>query len=118
VTAPATAGRVRLASPATAVLLGGLVLALLAAFVPLGVLAHQRVGSGAGSFLFVPVFGVVGFRLSRETPARLHRPRSHPLSRAAVPRARAASSRAAAAARAAVAAAGSWSIRADCPLPS
>jgi len=37
---------------------------------------------------------------------------------AAVPRARAASSRVAAAARAAAAAAGSWSIRADCPLPS
>jgi hypothetical protein len=33
-------------------------------------------------------------------------------------RARAASSRVAAAARAAAAAAGSWSIRADCPLPS
>ena len=36
----------------------------------------------------------------------------------AVPRARAASSRTAAATRAAAAAAGSWSMRADCPLPS
>ena len=54
----------------------------------------------------------------RETPARLHRPPGHPLNRAAVPRARAASSRVAAAARAAAAAVGSWSIRADCPLPS
>jgi hypothetical protein len=34
------------------------------------------------------------------------------------PGARAASSRVAAAARAAAAAVGSWSIRADCPLPS
>jgi len=48
--------------------------------------------------------------------ARLHP--GQPSSRAAVPGARAASSRVAAAARATAAAAGSWSIRAACPLPS
>ena len=52
----------RLASPATALLLGALVLALVAALVPLGILARQGGGSGGGGTLVLaPVFGVVGF---------------------------------------------------------
>ena len=73
-------------------------------------------------------FAVLGYAItSMETetyrPARLILLGEHASPRRTqpgrtVPRARAASSRVAAAARAAAAAAGSWSIRADCPLPS
>ncbi len=58
----------RLASPATALLLGGLVLALVAALVPLGMLARQGGGSGGGSLVLVPVFGVVGFVVAWRRP--------------------------------------------------
>jgi len=57
--------RFRLASPTTALLLGGLVLALVAALVPLGILARQNTGSGGGSLALGPVFGVVGFVVAR-----------------------------------------------------
>jgi hypothetical protein len=68
VTTEVTARRFRLASPATAMVLGVVALALLVAVVPLGVLAHQRVGSGGGSFLLAPVFGAVGFVVARRKP--------------------------------------------------
>jgi hypothetical protein len=58
----------RLASPATALLLGGLVLALVAALVPLGILARQSIGSGGDTFVLGPVFGVVGFVVAWRRP--------------------------------------------------
>ena len=58
----------RLASPATALLLGALVLALVAALVPLGILARQNVGSGGATFVLGPVFGVVGFVVAWRRP--------------------------------------------------
>jgi hypothetical protein len=58
----------RLVSPATALLLGGLVLALVAALVPLGILARQGGGSGGGSLELVPVFGMVGFVVAWRRP--------------------------------------------------
>jgi hypothetical protein len=65
--APAQA-RWRLASPATAVVLGGVVLVLLAAVVPLGLLAHASFSSGAGDLFLVPLFGVVGFVVAWRKP--------------------------------------------------
>ncbi len=59
---------VRLASPATALLLGGLVLALVAALVPVSILARQGGGSGGGSIELGPVFGVVGFVVAWRRP--------------------------------------------------
>ena len=58
-----TARRIRLASPTTALVLGGLVLALIIADVPLADLAHQSLNASGGS---LPVwvsapFAVVGF---------------------------------------------------------
>ncbi len=58
----------RLASPAGAVLLGGLVLALTVAAVPLGILARQNVGSGGATFVLGPVFAVVGFVVAWRRP--------------------------------------------------
>ena len=60
--------RVRLASPAMAVALGGVVLALLAATVPLGFLDHSPVSSGGGSLVLAPVFGVLGFVVAWRKP--------------------------------------------------
>ena len=58
----------RLASPAGAVLLGGLVLALTVAAVPLGILARQNVGSGGATFVLGPVFAVAGFVVAWRRP--------------------------------------------------
>jgi hypothetical protein len=59
----------RLASPAGALLLGGLVLAMVAALIPLGLLARQGGGSGGGgSLVLAPAFGVVGFVLAWRRP--------------------------------------------------
>jgi hypothetical protein len=68
VTGEAVRGRVRLASPATALVLGGLVLVLLAALVPLGLFAHQGVSTSGGSAFLAPVFGVVGFVVAWRKP--------------------------------------------------
>ena len=59
----------RLASPATAVVLAGVILALLAATVPLSALARMPASSGAGELVLVPVFGVLGFVLAWRKPA-------------------------------------------------
>ena len=58
----------RLASPATALLLGGLVVVLAVSVVPLSILARQRVGSGGGELVLGPVFGVVGFVVAWRRP--------------------------------------------------
>jgi hypothetical protein len=58
----------RLASPATALLLGGLVVVLAVSVVPLGILARQNVGSGGDTFVLGPVFGVVGFVVAWRRP--------------------------------------------------
>ena len=60
--------RVRLASPATALVLGAVVLVLLAVTVPLGVLDHSPVSSGSGSLILAPAFGVVGFAVAWRRP--------------------------------------------------
>jgi hypothetical protein len=60
--------RFRLASPATALVLGGVVLVLLAVTFPLGVLDHSPVSSGGGSLILAPVFGVVGFAVAWRRP--------------------------------------------------
>jgi hypothetical protein len=62
------APRSRLATPRTAVVLGALVLALMAALFPLGRLAHEGVSSGGGSLFLAPVFGVVGFVVAWRKP--------------------------------------------------
>jgi hypothetical protein len=67
-TREAAPGRFRLASPTTALALGGLVLALMAALWPLGLLAHQGFGTAGGGVLLVPVFGVVGFVVALRRP--------------------------------------------------
>ncbi len=61
--ADVTARRLRLASPATAAIAGGLVLALAVLDVPLARLAHQSLNSSGGSspFWFSAALGVVGF---------------------------------------------------------
>jgi hypothetical protein len=70
VTAEAAARRLafRLASPAGALLLGGLVLAMVAALIPLGLLARQGGGSEGGSLVLAPAFGVAGFVLAWRRP--------------------------------------------------
>jgi hypothetical protein len=70
VTGEVTAGRFafRLASPATALLLGGLVVVLAVSVVPLAILARQSGGSGGGSIVLGPVFGVVGFVVAWRRP--------------------------------------------------
>jgi hypothetical protein len=60
--------RFRLASPATALVLGAGVLVLLTATVPLGVLDHSPVSSGSGSLILAPAFGVVGFAVAWRRP--------------------------------------------------
>jgi hypothetical protein len=70
VTAESAGRRLRLASPTTALALGGLVLALMIADVPLAGLAHQSVNASGGS---VPVwiaapFAVVGFIVAWRKP--------------------------------------------------
>ena len=69
-TGEVTAGRFafRLASPATALLLGGLVVVLAVSVVPLAILARQSGGSGGGSIVLGPVFGVVGFVVAWRRP--------------------------------------------------
>jgi len=67
-TGQAPGRRVRLASPAMAVALGGVVLALVAVTVPLGVMDHAAVSSGGGSLILVPVFGAVGFLVAWRRP--------------------------------------------------
>ena len=70
VTTEATARRFRLASPATALVLGGLVLMLMAADVPLARLAHQSLNSSGGSApaWFSAPFGAVGFVVAWRQP--------------------------------------------------
>src|ERR1035438_5205117 len=70
VTAEVTGRRFRLASPATALVLGGLVLVLMAADVPLARLAHQSLNSSGGSLpvWFSAVFGAVGFVVAWRKP--------------------------------------------------
>ena len=58
----------RLASPATALVLGAVVLVLLTVTVPLGVLDHSPVSSGSGSLILAPAFGVVGFAVAWRRP--------------------------------------------------
>jgi hypothetical protein len=65
--APA-ASRFRLATPATALVLGGVVLVLLAVTFPLGVLDHSPVSTGGGSLILAPVFGLVGFAVAWRRP--------------------------------------------------
>ena len=67
-TGQARGRRVRLASPAMAIALGGVVLALLAVTVPLGVMDHSPVSSGGGSLVLAPVFGVLGFVVAWRKP--------------------------------------------------
>ncbi len=67
-TGPAPGHRVRLASPAMAIALGGVVLALLAVTVPLGIMDHSPVSSGSGSLVLAPVFGVLGFVVAWRKP--------------------------------------------------
>ena len=70
VTAEVMVRRFRLASPATALVLGGLVLVLMAADLPLARLAHQSLNSGGGSIpvWFSAAFGVVGFVVAWRKP--------------------------------------------------
>ena len=67
-TAQAPGRRARLASPVTAIALGGVVLALLAVTVPLGAMDHSAVSSGGGSLVLAPVFGVLGFVVAWRRP--------------------------------------------------
>jgi hypothetical protein len=65
-----TARRVRLASPATALIVGGLVLALVILDVPLARMAHQSLNADGGSspFWFSAALGVVGFVVASRSP--------------------------------------------------
>jgi hypothetical protein len=67
-TGQAPGRRVRLASPAMAIALAGVVLALLAVTIPLGVMDHSPVSSGGGSLILAPVFGAVGFLVAWRRP--------------------------------------------------
>jgi hypothetical protein len=60
--------RFRLASPAMAVVLGGVIVALIAVTFPLAALAGLNAGSGSGSLIFAPVFGVLGFVVAWRKP--------------------------------------------------
>ncbi|MGI8448446.1 MAG: hypothetical protein ACR2MP_14945 [Streptosporangiaceae bacterium] len=66
--APATAGRPRLASPKTALVLGGIVLALAAATFPVGMLARASASSVFGSLPLGLVIGVLGFVVAWRSP--------------------------------------------------
>jgi hypothetical protein len=67
------ARRLRLASPATALIVGGLVLALAVLDVPLARLAHQSLNAGGGSspFWFSVALAVVGFVVAWRSPRNL-----------------------------------------------
>jgi hypothetical protein len=63
------ARRFRLASPVAALVVGGLVLALMIAYVPLASLAHQRLNAGGDSTPLSPVvLGAAGFVLASRKP--------------------------------------------------
>jgi hypothetical protein len=62
------AGRFHLASPRGAVALGGLVLALMVALIPLGDFAHQGLSTSGGGAFLAPVFGVLGFVVAWRRP--------------------------------------------------
>jgi hypothetical protein len=68
--ADVTGRRLRLASPATALVLGGLVLALAVLDVPLARLAHQSLNANGGStpFWFSAALGAVGFVVASRSP--------------------------------------------------
>jgi hypothetical protein len=51
-----------------AIVLGGVVLALLAVTVPLGAMDHSPVSSGGGSLVLAPVFGLLGFVVAWRKP--------------------------------------------------
>jgi hypothetical protein len=70
VTTDVTGRRLRLASPTTALVLGGAILALMIADVPLAHLAHQSVNASGGSLpvWFSAAFGVVGFVVAWRKP--------------------------------------------------
>ncbi len=73
VTAEVTGRRFRFASPATALVAGGLLLAVLIADVPLAGLAHQSVNAANGSlpvWISAP-FAMVGFVVARRKPGNL-----------------------------------------------
>src|ERR1700683_5654840 len=65
-----TARRLRLASPATALIVGGLVLALVIVDGPLARMAHQSLNADGGSspFWFSAALGVVGFVVASRSP--------------------------------------------------
>jgi hypothetical protein len=65
-----TGRRLRLASPATALILGGLVLALAVLDVPLARLAHQSLNASGGSspFWFSAALGAMGFVVASRSP--------------------------------------------------
>jgi hypothetical protein len=60
--------RFRLASPAMALVLGGVIVALIAVTFPLAALAGLNASSGSGSLIFAPVFGVLGFVVAWRKP--------------------------------------------------
>jgi len=68
VTGNAAPRRFRLASPATAVVLGVVILALIAVTFPLAALAGLNASAGSGSLIFAPVFGVLGFAVAWRKP--------------------------------------------------
>ena len=67
-TGQAPGHQVRLASPATAIALVGVVLALVAVTIPLGVIDHSPVSFVGGSLVLAPVFGVLGFVVAWRKP--------------------------------------------------
>jgi hypothetical protein len=60
--------RFRLASPVTAVVLGAVILALIAATFALAALAGLKASAGGGTLIFAPVFGVLGFVVAWRKP--------------------------------------------------
>ena len=64
---PAAAGW-RLASPAMAVVLGAVIVALIAVTFPLAALAGLKATEGSGSLIFAPVFGALGFVVAWRKP--------------------------------------------------
>jgi hypothetical protein len=62
------ARRFRLAGPTTAVVLGGVIVALIAMTFPLAALAGLKASEGSGSLTFAPVFGVLGFVVAWRKP--------------------------------------------------
>ncbi len=65
-----TTRRLRLASPATALIVGALVLVLVIVDVPLARMAHQSLNAGGGSspIWFSAVLGAVGFVVASRKP--------------------------------------------------